>query len=63
MNSNIITTMVSLGLELVNHLLKMKQEDLAKMDLPIETKSKIALLKAQKKAADKYLKLEIKDEK
>ena len=49
-----IINLITIGLELVNYFLDLKNNDYKKVSLPKNTKTKLALLRAEKRARDKY---------
>lgn len=49
-----IINIVTIGLELVNHFLDLRNKDYKKISLPEKTKSKLALLRSEKRAQKKY---------
>ncbi len=49
-----IINLVTIGLELVSHFLDLRNNDYKKISLPETTQSKLALLRAEKKAKEKY---------
>lgn len=54
MSVTAIINIVTIGLELVNHFLDLKNNDYKKVSLPKTTQSKLALLRAEKRAREKY---------